>query len=163
MVKHLIAPRASDDGRNDLGILLALAYAAFGTQLRAALATAGYDDLHPSFGYVARNLAEAPLTLTELAARLGITSPGAIKIVQHMEDGGYLERAPDPDDARAKRLRLTKRGKSALAAARAFHAAFEKDLAAKHGAANVKALRAVLEGVVSRHESSGEPLHLRPM
>src|SRR5262247_1022763 len=140
MVKHLIAPNASDD-RQDFGILLGLAFNAFATDLRAALATAGFVDLPSSFGYVARNIARTPLTLTELAARLGITSPGALKIVQEMEATGYLERIPDENDARAKRHRLTKRGRAALAAARGFHRQFETDLAKQIGDKKVKALR----------------------
>lgn len=168
MVKHIAREPAEGQAipgeETDLGILLALAFASFATELRASLAAAGYDDLHRSFGYVARNLAETPLTLTELAERLGITSPGALKIVQQMEDTGYLERIPDPDDARAKRLRLTRRGRAALTAARSFHARFERDLAERLGARKVQALRDVLADVVARHEAEGgAPVALRPM
>jgi DNA-binding MarR family transcriptional regulator len=147
----------------DLGILLALAFSVFATELRGDVAEAGYDDLHRSFGYVARNIVDAPLTLTELASRLGITSPGALKIVQQMEDTGCLERIPDPADARAKRLRLTKRGRAALAAARAFHARFEADLVERHGARKVQAVREVLGEIVARHDTGRTPLALRPM
>jgi DNA-binding MarR family transcriptional regulator len=147
----------------DLGILMALAFAAFSNELRAAVTAAGYDDLHRSFGYVARNLAAGPLTLTELAKRLEITSPGALKIVQQMEETGHLERVPDPDDARAKRLRLTRHGRAALAAARAFHKRFEEDLIERHGERKVAALREVLGALVERHVADGTPLVLRPM
>ncbi len=147
----------------DLGILLALAYSAFATELRAFVKQAGYEDIHPSFGYVARNLDASPLTLTELAERLDITAPGALKIVQAMEDTGYLERRDDPNDARAKRLYLTKRGDTALATARSFHAQFEAKLAKRLSAADVKTLRTVLEDIVTTHEAAGSPLTLRQM
>lgn len=168
MVKHIgrepVEGQAIPGEQTDLGILLALAFAAFATELRASLAADGYEDLHRSFGYVARNLAEAPLTLTELAERLGITSPGALKIVQQMEDAGYLERVPDPSDARAKRLRLTRRGRAALAAARSFHARFERDLVEHMGSRKVQALRDVLGDIIERHEAEGGvPVALRPM
>ena len=167
MVKHIAHERARGQASGDepdLGILLALAFSAFATELRASMAAAGYDDLHRSFGYVARNLAETPLTLSELAQRLDITSPGALKIVQHMEDAGYLERVPDPADARAKHLRLTRRGRSALAAAREFHARFERELAERFGSKKLQALREVLGDMVARHESEGgAPVALRPM
>ena len=167
MVKH-IAPRTSPRQGSageapDLGILLALAFSAFATELRESLASSGYDDLHRSFGYVARNIAEAPLTLTELADRLGITSPGALKIVEQMAAQGQLERIPDPNDARAKRLRLTRKGRAALAAARAFHHRFERDLIERHGLEKVQALRELLGDFVARHEAEGAPLALRPM
>src|SRR5262252_9533266 len=124
MVKHMTkaaggqAKRGKRDSSpqepRDLGILLALAYSAFVMELRESLARAGYDDLHASFGYVARNLVDEPLTVTGLAERLGVTAPGALKIVRQMEERGYLESAPDADDARAKRLCLTPRGRAAL-------------------------------------------------
>jgi DNA-binding MarR family transcriptional regulator len=155
--------RAVADERMDFGILVALAFSAFVSELRASLAELGYADIHRSFGYVARNIDDGQLTLTELADRLGITSPGALKIVQQMEATGYVERASDPDDARAKRIWLTKRGRAALAAARGFHRRFEEGLVARHGERKVRALREVLGTLVSEHEASGDDLALRPM
>ena len=151
------------DGREDFGILLGLAFNAFATELRSAVGAAGFPDVPKSFGYVARNIAKTPLTLTELAARLGITSPGALKIVQEMEATGYLERIADPNDARAKRHQLKKRGYAALAAARAFHQQFEADLANHIGNKKVTALREALVDLVSRHEAERHPLAIRPM
>lgn len=168
MVYHLKEGRQGGGGSAsrdaDLGILVALAFSAFVADLRAAVRAQGFDDLHPSFGYVARNLAEAPLTVSGLAERMDITSPGALKIVKQMEDTGYVERSADPDDARAKRMRLTRRGRAALAAARAFHARFEEELVARHGAAAVRSLRKILGDVVARHEAAGgSPLAVRPV
>jgi DNA-binding MarR family transcriptional regulator len=147
----------------DLGILLALAYASFVEELRADLERAGYDDLHRSFGYVARALAAGPLTLRDLADRLGITSQGALKIVDDLEAAGYVERSPDPRDARAKLLSLAKRGRSALAAARAFHARFEGELAKRIGKKNVEAGRRMLAAMVGEAERAGRAPALRPM
>lgn len=143
----------------DFGIVLALAYAGFVDEMRAGLD----DDLHRSFGYVARAVADAPLTLGELAARLGMTPPGALKIVDEMEASGHLERTPDPRDARVKRLRLTAKGKSALAAARRFHAQFEARLAKRVGKAKAAACREVLEAIIEARTLQGAPPPLRPM
>jgi DNA-binding MarR family transcriptional regulator len=147
----------------DFGVLLALSYGAFVAEMRAQLAESGYPDLHRSFGYVARALAERPLTLRELSERLDITSQGALKIVDELERTGYLERAADTADRRAKRLVLTKRGKAALAAARAFHRRFEHELARRLGARSAAACRGVLEGIVARRQLSGSPVVLRPV
>lgn len=174
MVKHIDQPAARRqagadrahpglEDRTDLGILVALAFSAFVSDLRASLAEQGYADVHRSFGYVARNIGDHSLTLSELADRLDITSPGALKIVQQMEETGYVERTADPDDARAKRIRLTKRGRAALAAARAFHRRFEDDLVARHGGRKVQALREILGALVSEHTASGSEVALRPM
>lgn len=170
MVNHIRPARARTgpqteraDDREDFGILLGLAFSAFATELRTALAEAGFEQLPKSFGYVARNIAREPLTLAELAARLGMTSPGALKIVQEMETAGYLERATDPSDARAKRHRLTEQGRAALAAARAFHRRFERDLASRIGATKAKAFREALVDLVARYERTATPLAIRPM
>jgi DNA-binding MarR family transcriptional regulator len=147
----------------DLGIVMALAYGAFVDALREDLAEHGYDDLNRSFGYVARALVEGPLTLKAVAHRLGITSQGAIKIVDDMEQSGYVERVDAPEDGRAKHLRLTRRGRAALSAARDFHSAFEKRLAARVGPRAVAALRHVLDSIVEERQMQGAPPTLRPV
>jgi DNA-binding MarR family transcriptional regulator len=147
----------------DFGILLALAFTGFVDQLRASLAAAGFDDLNRSFGYVARALAAEPLSLRQLAARLGITSQGALKIVDDMASRGYLARAPDPEDRRSSRLRLTERGEKALAAARAFHRRYEAGLVRRMGRRRAAALRSALTELVALHERSGTPIALRPL
>jgi DNA-binding MarR family transcriptional regulator len=147
----------------DFGILLGQAYIAFVDELRAHLASSGFEELNRSFGYVARALATESLSLRELAEHLGITSQGALKIVDDMEENQYLERLPDRDDGRAKRLRLTKRGRAALAAARTFHARFEADLTKRVGAQQARALRAALTELVRHRELEGAPVVLRPM
>jgi DNA-binding MarR family transcriptional regulator len=133
--------------RLDLGILLGLAYQAFTDQLRGALAAQGFTDLGGAYGYVFRVLADEELSQRALAARLGITDQGMAKILGEMVERGYVERRADPDDARVKRLRLARRGRQALAAARRFHAAFEARLVAGEGAAAVRGLRRLLEVV----------------
>jgi len=162
---HRAAMKAEHEreDREDFGILLGLAFNAFATELRAFLAEAGFEKVPKSFGYVARNIRGAHLTLTELAERLAMTSPGALKIVQEMESTGYLERFADPADGRVKRHRLTKRGESALRAARSFHEDFEAGLAKRVGKQKAKALREALVDLVRSHEQSQKPLVIRPM
>jgi DNA-binding MarR family transcriptional regulator len=56
----------------------------------------------------------------------------------------------DPDDSRVKRLRLAPRGRAALAAARRFHATFERQLGIEQGEAAVRKLRQLLRVVAER-------------
>lgn len=134
----------------DLGILLGLAFQTFSEELRAEIAAEGFDDLGGAYGYVFRALAREPLQLNELADRLGMTAQGASKIVSEMEARRYVERRPDPEDGRAKRLRLGARGRAALAFARKFHAAYERRLCADLGERHVATLRRVLDHMVSK-------------
>jgi DNA-binding MarR family transcriptional regulator len=133
----------------DLGILLGLAYQGFTDQLRAALAAKGFDDLGGAYGYVFRALAAEELSQRQLATRLGITDQGMAKILGEMVAQGYVERRPDPEDARVKRLRLGRRGREALAAARRVHAGLEQRLVREVGEAAVKTLRQVLAQVAA--------------
>jgi DNA-binding MarR family transcriptional regulator len=134
----------------DLGILLGLSFQAFSDELKAELRDEGFDDLGGSYGYVFRALSVEPLQLNELAQRLGMTAQGASKIVSEMEARKYVERRPDPEDGRAKRLRLAARGRAALGCARKFHAAYERRLRAELGDRNVSVMRRVLEAMVAR-------------
>ena len=154
MVKQS-TPRSDDP--IDLGILLGLAYAGFAERLNAHLRDQGFDDIGRWYGYVFRLLAAESPSLSELAAHLGITAQGAMKIVDEMEAREYVQRVPSPDDARVKHLRLAPRGKKALAAARSFHRTFERDLGAKKAAQ----LRATLAEIAG-DEAMATP-RLRPM
>lgn len=141
----------------DFGILLGLAYGAFVDEMRAELAQKGFDDLGRSYGYVFRVLGDGDRSLSELAALLGMTLPGAGKIVDEMEARGYLERRPDRSDRRVKRLRLSSRGRAALRAARAFHRRFERRLS------DGGALRAALEGIAGDATAGPAPRYVRPL
>jgi len=139
----------------DFGILLGLAYQRFVDELNAHLDHAGFAVNKRTYGYVFRALADQPdMTTAQLAARLGITSQGAAKIVDDMVNTGYLRRAPDPADARARLLRLTDRGTAALAAARAFHQQYEADLIAHVGANAVADLRRALGALVGADDAA---------
>jgi DNA-binding MarR family transcriptional regulator len=146
----------------DLGILLALAYQEFVRELRETHVREGFDDLGRSDGVVFRALAARPMTTSELATRLGITKQGAAQIVEDMQRRGYLDRRPDPDDARARRLVLSPRGEAALAAARRFHQRYERRLRRRVGADAVDTLRAVLAEIAGGTDATVDP-HLRAL
>jgi len=51
---------------------------------------------------------------SELAARLGMTKQALNYLLGELERLQYLQRQPDPDDLRSKRVALTRRGTSAI-------------------------------------------------
>jgi DNA-binding MarR family transcriptional regulator len=146
------------DERTDFGVLLNLAFGALKQGMQSHMADAGFDDLGPSFGYVFRVLDGDSPSLAELAARLGITPQGALKIVAEMIEKGYVHRTDDRTDGRVKRLTLSARGKRALAEARRFHGMFERELGQRLGAQRVATARAVLEGIIV--DASGQKLEM---
>jgi DNA-binding MarR family transcriptional regulator len=140
---------SSTTDRVDFGVLLNLAFGALKGRLHDQMREAGFDDLGPSFGYVFRLLDRDSPSLAELAAKLGMTPQGALKIVSDMTAKGYVDRADDASDARVRRLVLAPRGKRALAEARKFHAAFERELGRQLGERRVASARAVLEAMAA--------------
>ena len=128
-------------------------------RLNAAVARAGVEDMRAPYGFVIRAIAAAPLGLTELAERLGVTKQAAIKVVDEMEARGLLERRPNPADRRAKVLALTARGETVRAAALAESHAMERELRDELGAEDVEALRRVLLRFL---EKEGEGPGARP-
>ncbi len=140
----------------DFGVLLNVAFVAFKEALDADLAAAGFDDIGTSFGYVFRLLAQAPCNLSELAMQLGMSSPGALKVVDDMVAKGYVSRSADADDRRVKRLELTDRGRAALGRARSFHEKYEQALVQRLGVRQVAAARKLLEAMAaSQSERTG--------
>ena len=106
-----MAHQAATEGRVLLSQLLRGPYDAFLTQLYAGLADAGFADTAPSWGHnVFFYLREGGLRLTELAERAHTTKQAMRYTVNQLEAAGYVERAPDPTDGRAKTIRLTERG-----------------------------------------------------
>ena len=55
---------------------------------------------------------------SELAARLRISKQALNYLLRELERLQYLERRPDPEDLRSKRIALTSRGESAVKAIR---------------------------------------------
>jgi DNA-binding MarR family transcriptional regulator len=146
----------------DLGILLALAYQEFVRELREAHAKEGFGDTGRSDGYVFRALATRPMTVSDLAVRLGISKQGAGQIIDDMQQRGYVERRSDPSDGRARLVYLSGRGEAALASARRFHQRYERRLARAHGPELVATLRVALAAMAGGAERTVDP-HLRAL
>lgn len=92
--------------------LLSLAYNRSASAIYRRLREHGITDTRPSHGNVMEHLAfEDGLRLNDLATRAGITPQSMGQFVDELEDLGYVERRPDPDDRRAKRIHLTRKGK----------------------------------------------------
>lgn len=81
----------------------------------------------------------------ELARRLGITRQSAQTLVRGLERKGLVELIDDPDDGRAKRIRLTASGRRSVPLALETFAQLERELSRRIGTKNVAELRKALE------------------
>jgi DNA-binding MarR family transcriptional regulator len=102
-------------------------------EITGALAKAGYGDLRVSDGYLVQHLQQGPVTIGELAGKLGITAQGVSKIVIEMERKGYVSRTPSAGDQRRRLVDLTEKGWDAIRATRQARAHVNHELRAKLG------------------------------
>ena len=61
------------------------------------------------------SIAKAPLTQTELAARLGIEGASLVSLLDGLAKAGWIERQDMPEDRRSKRVLLTDKAQQTLA------------------------------------------------
>lgn len=70
----------------------------------------GVTDIRAAHITVFRELEEGGSRITDMAARAGITKQSMSALVEHLEGRGYILRVPDPNDGRARLIRLTRKG-----------------------------------------------------
>ncbi|MFC6342355.1 MarR family transcriptional regulator, partial [Nocardioides hankookensis] len=81
----------------DFGVLLAVAHGTFFDRQHGHMVEAGYVGFTTRTGFVLRVLDDEALSLRELADRLEMSSPAALKVIDAMVRDGYVERTPAPD------------------------------------------------------------------
>lgn len=91
-----------------------------------AVAAAGYDDMTPAMSRVAARIAEQGSRVTDLAEQARITKQSASAMVALLERARYVERIPDPVDARAHLVVLAGRGREVRQVARREERAIER-------------------------------------
>lgn len=134
----------------DLGVLASRFLLSLQDELFERLAEAGYDDLEPRYGPVLAYLDEDGVRATELARLSGRHKQIIGRIVDELEELGYVERRPDPADRRAKLIYPTERGLYALRLSDQTIADVEARHSREVGARTYAQFRDVLRGVVAR-------------
>jgi len=136
---------SSRNAPENLAILLREPFRAGTEVLHRRFAERGHPEIRPPHGNVMQFLDDAGTTVSVLAERAQITKQSMAELVVHLERLGYVERAPDPSDRRAKLVRATPRGKQLYAIARDVVAEIEADWTKRLGKTKMRQLRALLE------------------
>jgi DNA-binding MarR family transcriptional regulator len=121
-----------------------------GAEVHRRMVRDGMGDLRFADGAVFQHVLPGPLSITELAGRMGVTQQAASKAVAQLERRGLLERRASPTDARTRLLHLTGAGRATIEAGRRYRAALEDELAAEFGADRVADARALLAEIITR-------------
>jgi DNA-binding MarR family transcriptional regulator len=97
-----------------IGALLRVPWEALQRHMLERLHERGFEDLDAAHLNVFQYPGPQGARPTELAARLRISKQALNYLLGELERLDYLERRPDPDDLRSKRVALTPRGTAAV-------------------------------------------------
>jgi DNA-binding MarR family transcriptional regulator len=105
-------PTISAITRENLGFLLAKASQRWNELLSAGFSEHGFSEVRPSYGSVLVPLFEEDgLRIGEIARRSRLSKQTMTTMVRLAERDGLVVREPDPEDARAVRVRLSDRAR----------------------------------------------------
>jgi DNA-binding MarR family transcriptional regulator len=127
-----------------IGALLRMPWDAVQQHMLERLHEGGFDDFDAAYLIVFQYPGPQGARPSELAARLRISKQALNYLLGELERLGYLERRPDPDDLRSKRIALTSRGIAAVGAIREAVAEVETDWAKQLGPERFAVLRKLL-------------------
>lgn len=86
----------------------------FNSDLFERLAAAGFQGLRPRHSALLMSIDQPGTRVTTLADRAEVTVQSMGELVDDLERAGYVERHPDPADRRARLIRFTDRGRTAV-------------------------------------------------
>jgi DNA-binding MarR family transcriptional regulator len=129
--------------------LLDVAFDDFSDELSRRVEAAGFTDIRPGHGCVFGTIDPQGSRLTDLAQRANMTKQSVGEATSDLEQRGYVERVPDPNDGRAKIIRLTERGREAQSIGRRLIDDLEREWADRYGQERVAALREALEAITA--------------
>ena len=139
-----------------LGRLLLAAHRTLAGDLVVELEERGWPDIRASQASLLLNVDRRSGTrLTELARRAGVTKQAMMVVVDELEVRGLVRRTPDPEDGRAKVVRLTARGRTLAAECRRAVAAVEARARRTLGGRRYEGLRETLDLLL---ETEDEPV-----
>jgi DNA-binding MarR family transcriptional regulator len=127
-----------------VGALLRMSWEAVHRHMLARLHERGFADFDAAYLNVFQYPGPQGARPSELAARLRISKQALNHLLGQLERLGYLERRPDPDDLRSKRVTLTERGTSAVRVIREAVAEIETAWAEQLGKQRFTELRRLL-------------------
>jgi DNA-binding MarR family transcriptional regulator len=127
-----------------IGAFLRFALDEVRQRIYAGAVAAGFDDVRPSHVTLFRWPGPDGRRPTQVAGDVGISKQRVNDLLRDLERLEYLELQPDPDDSRARIIRLTDRGRRLHAVAVEIHAELEREWAAAVGKQRYEQMRRTL-------------------
>jgi DNA-binding MarR family transcriptional regulator len=135
---------AASVGPPMIGALLRLPWETVTHRMLRALHEHGFDDIDGPQLSVLLWPGPDGMRPSDLAARMRVTKQALNYLLGDLERHGYLERRPDPDDRRARRIAITDRGRALIPVIRDAVAEAEREWADALGAERFAQLRELL-------------------
>jgi len=132
--------------------LLIEAFRSLESEIGPALEDRGAFELTPAQARALLLVDRTGTRLTELARRAGVTKQAMMQLVDDLQTTGCVRRTPDPEDSRAKVVRLTAKGLRQRARARKAIQAVESRLKRQLGPRRFEVFRTTLEELVEPAE-----------
>ncbi|WP_018179148.1 MarR family winged helix-turn-helix transcriptional regulator [Jongsikchunia kroppenstedtii] len=98
---------------HNVPFLLLGAFNSMTDEVNRRLATMGFEGVRNSHGFAMQAIGDG-CTSVQLGQRLGISKQAAAKTVQGLESMGFVDRTPNPADARELLVAPTARGRKML-------------------------------------------------
>ncbi|MFG1905982.1 MarR family winged helix-turn-helix transcriptional regulator [Kribbella sp. NPDC048928] len=140
------AENGTDDAQGmDLGVALFIPYRYMEDRIFRAIQDAGFDDWTLTQVRVFQRIAPDGSRLTDLADHAQMSKQSAGVLVDQLERLGYVRRAADPTDGRARLIVIEERGRRAAAVAIATSTEILAEWKAYVGTRNFTLLHQILE------------------
>jgi len=133
--------------------LLFSAYRVMEARIFGALAQSGFGDVTPAQGRVFRVIRAEGSRLTDIAHAAHVTKQTAGFLIDQLIRAGYVERTPDPADARARLIKIAPKGEAVIPVGAAVIANVEAEWAAMLGQERIDQLRETLRMLREATES----------
>ena len=143
-VKHPSRIRYMPGAGVDLPLLLLTAFRLLAHEGTAKLASRGYADISTGQSLALRAIFLGANSASELARSTAVAKQSAARTISDLENGGYLTRAPNPDDKRSTCLFLTERGSAMLSEGELIYDALREDWRRQVGARDLERFEATL-------------------
>ena len=134
--------------RPPLAPLLQMAYQSADRAISDRLKERGFEVTRAHSSVLANIDIETGTRASVLAERAGITKQAVGQLVDDLEQKSYVKRVPDPDDGRARLVRLTAKGRRTIEAAWEVIHELEEKVLAEVGPRTLEAAAKTLSALV---------------
>ena len=141
-----------------IGALLRVPYEGVREHILNRLRTAGFGDIDQAHFNVFQYPGPEGRRPSEVTAHARVSKQAMNYLLNQLEERGYFERRPDPDDARSKRIVLTRKGEAVRRTIRDAVAELEREWETRLGARRFAMLKRLLQELYDARMQAAPPL-----